>query len=107
MNLLGVCPLFTAHCLTAHLLFVTQINSFNRSRSPRLFIDVDDRAADAHLVPRVIGLAVNWRGEAINNVTFLHSDHAPITTGHSQISKISRAFMKNPLVRSLHVGVRA
>ena len=86
---------------------MTQINPLDRSRSSRHFINIDDCPADAHFTAGMIRLAMNWRGEAIDDVAFLHANHAAITAGHSQISYISRAFVQDALVGSLHVRVRA
>src|SRR4051812_9089562 len=85
---------------------MTEVNSLNRAGPACLFINLDYRPTDAIFALRVFGFAVNWRGEAIDDVTFLHADHATVTAGHPQVSDVCSSFVQNSLVSRLDMRMR-
>jgi hypothetical protein len=50
---------------------------------------------------------MNRRAKAIDDVAFFHSDYAAVTAGHPNVSNKRRALVQQPLVRGLHMRVRA
>src|ERR1051326_222166 len=86
---------------------VAEINLLDCARAGGGFVDVDDSGANANFAFRVLGFTVNGGSEAIDDVAFLHTDDAAVTSRHSQISEKSGALVQDSLVGGLYVSVRA
>src|SRR6266516_1155731 len=88
-------------------LLMTEVEPRNLARAPGGFIDIDYRSADANFAGRVMSAPIDSRGEARDDVRFVHANDARITSGHPQVSDKGRTFGKDAFIRSLHVRMRA